>query len=234
MTSDERVNKLSFDQTQNIRNWLQTHDPADTLGSGYQASIYLYKGPSEKYIIKKAFGSMIRKKLSEASIRHEEQVYRKLIGIPGIPKCFGLLDTKYLILEYIPGGSYRTLEHELNDKDHFFSNLLSILNDMHAAGVAHGDLKRKDNILVGPNQKPFIIDFGVSVLAEGRGGFIFNAIRQADRNAWIKHKYRGYTSHLSTKDIEIFKPMLLEKMVKIIRVVWQMLTLKRWRKRRKS
>ena len=118
MTSDERVNKLSFDQTQNIRNWLQTHDPADTLGSGYQASIYLYKGPSEKYIIKKAFGSMIRKKLSEASIRHEEQVYRKLSGIPGIPKCFGLLDTKYLILEYIPGGSYRTLEHELNDKDH--------------------------------------------------------------------------------------------------------------------
>ena len=233
MTSNERVNKLSFDQTKNIRNWLQTHDPEDTLGSGYQASIYLYKEPSGEFIIKKAFGSMIRKKISEASIRHEEKVYRKLSGIPGIPKCFGLLDTKYLVLEYIPGNSYRVLEHKLNDRSNFFSNLLSILNDIHAAGVAHGDLKRKDNILVGPNQKPFIIDFGVSVLAEGRGNFIFNTIRQADRNAWIKHKYQGYTSHLSTKDIEIFKPMLLERLVKIIRIVWQVLTLKRWRKRRK-
>ncbi len=234
MTPDEHVNKLSFDQTQNIRNWLRTHDPKDALGSGYQASIFLYRGPGGEFIAKKAFGSMIRKKLSEALIRHEEQVYRKLNGIPGIPKCFGLLDTKYLILEYIPGDSYRMLEHELNDRNHFFSNLLSILNDMHTAGVAHGDLKRKDNILVGPNQEPFIIDFGVSVLAEGRGGFIFNAIRQADRNAWIKHKYHGYTSHLSTKDIEIFKPMRLEKVAKIIRVIWQMLTLRRWRKRRKS
>ena len=234
MTLDEHVNKLSFDQTQNIRNWLRTHDPKDALGSGYQASIFLYRGPGGEFIVKKAFGSMIRKKLSEASIRHEEQVYRKLNGIPGIPKCFGLLDTKYLILEYISGDSYRMLEHELNDRNHFFSNLLSILNDMHTAGVAHGDLKRKDNILVGPNQEPFIIDFGVSVLAEGRGGFIFNAIRQADRNAWIKHKYHGFTSHLSTKDIEIFKPMRLEKVAKIIRVIWQMLTLRRWRKRQKS
>jgi len=234
MTSDEYANKLSLYQAQNIRAWLRTHDPKHALGSGYQASIYLYKGPGGKFIIKKAFGSMIRKKLSETSIRHEEQVYRKLSGIPGIPKCFGLLDKKYLILEYIPGDSYRMLEHELNDRSRFFSNFLSILNDMHAAGVAHGDLKRKDNILVGPNQEPFIIDFGVSVLAEGRGGFIFDAIRQADRNAWIKHKYQGYTSRLSTKDLEIFKPMFLEKVAKIIRIVWQTLTLRRWRKHRKS
>ena len=27
---------------------------------------------------------------------------------------------------------------------------------MHAAGVAHGDLKRKDNIIVGPGERPYL------------------------------------------------------------------------------
>jgi len=231
VTSGPEATELTLDQAQDIRRWLLNHGPANAVASGYQASIYLYRGPAGDFVIKKALGSLLRRRFSEASIRREEHVYRRLNGVPGIPKCFGLLDDRYLVLEYIPGDSYRTLENRLENRERFFSSLLGTLNGMHQAGVAHGDLKRKDNILVGPNEEPFVIDFGIAVMAEHRGGFVFNSIRQADRNAWIKHKYQGRMESLSAEDASIYSPMILEKAARIVRVAWQKLTLRRWRKR---
>jgi serine/threonine protein kinase len=231
VTSVTDADELSFDQAEALRKWLQIDGPANTLGSGYQASIYLYQGPAGEFVIKKALGSTLRRRFSEASIRREEQVYRRLSGVPGIPRCFGLLDEKCLVLEYISGDSYRKLEYQLRDRERFFSKLLATLNGMHEAGVAHADLKRKDNILVGPMDEPYVIDFGIAIMAYERRSFLFNATRQADLNAWIKHKYQGQMETLSEEDREIYKPMVLEKVARIIRVFWQKLTLRRWRKK---
>ena len=231
MTSATDADELTFDQAEALRDWLQIDGPANALGSGYQASIYLYRGPAGEFVIKKALGSTLRRRFSEASIRREEQVYRRLIGVPGIPRCFGLLDEKCLVLEYISGDSYRKLEYQLRDRERFFSKLLATLNGMHEAGVAHADLKRKDNILVGPMDEPYVIDFGIAIMADERRSFLFNSTRQADLNAWIKHKYQGRMEALSKEDREIYKPMVLEKVARIIRVFWQKLTLRRWRKR---
>lgn len=231
MTSATDADQLTLDQANAVRGWLQNEREADTLGSGYQASIYLYRGPAGEFVIKEALGSMLRRRFSEAAIRREEQIYRRLSGVVGIPRCFGLLDDRYLVLEYVPGNSYRKLEHRLVDREGFFTRLLATLNEMHEAGVAHGDLKRKDNILVGPNEDPYVIDFGIAIKTDDRRGFVFNSIRQADRNAWIKHKYQGRMEQLSAEDREIYKPMVLEKVLRIVRVFWQKLTLRRWRKR---
>ena len=135
------------------------------------------------------------------------------------------------MLEYISGDSYRKLEYQLRDRERFFSKLLATLNGMHEAGVAHADLKRKDNILVGPMDEPYVIDFGIAIMADERRNFLFNATRQADLNAWIKHKYQRQMGTLSEKDREIYKPMVLGKVTRIIRVFWQKLTLRRWRKK---
>ena len=231
MTSATDAGELTLDQAEAIRDWLQKDGPANTLGSGYQASIYLYRGPAGEFVIKEALGSMLRKRFSEASIRREEQVYRRLTGVPGIPRCFGLLDEKYLVLEYVPGDSYRKLEHTIGNRERFFASLLVTLNAMHDAGVAHGDLKRKDNILVGPEEQPYVIDFGIAIIADDGQGFVFESVRQADRNAWIKHKYQGRIENLSVEDLEIYRHMVLERVARTIRVFWQKLTLRRWRKR---
>ncbi|GIT35333.1 MAG: hypothetical protein Ct9H300mP4_16520 [Gammaproteobacteria bacterium] len=65
-----------------------------------------------------------------------------------------------LILEFIEGDSYRKKEHILENRDQFFSHLLSLILSIHDAGVTHGDLKRKDNILIGDKNQPYLIDFG--------------------------------------------------------------------------
>ena len=62
---------------------------------------------------------------------------------------------------------------------------------MHAAGVAHADLKRKANIIVGPGERPWLIDFGIAARrgTSALGRSWFEHAVQGDYNAWIKLKY---------------------------------------------
>jgi serine/threonine protein kinase len=146
-----------------------------------------------------------------------------------------MLNGKELVLEYINGDSYRHHQHELNDRDLFFARLLKTLQDIHAAGVAHGDLKRKDNLLVGPDERPFIIDFGLASIrhtpAKRLNRFYFDWKKKYDYNAWIKHKYQGRLELIAAEDLCYNRPMKLEQIARGIRVVWQKITLRRFRTR---
>ena len=96
-------------------------------------------------------------------MRREHAVYERLAGVPGIPRTYGLVDGEFLALEYVAGPSLRAHEARLADRDAFFARLLETVNAMHAAGIAHADLKRKDNIIVGSGERPYLIDFGIAV-----------------------------------------------------------------------
>ena len=78
-----------------------------------------------------------------------------------------MIDDSYLVLEYVPGPSLREHEPSFAIVSGFFGLLLETVRAMHAAGIAHGDLKRKDNIIVGAGERPYMIDFGIATL---RGG----------------------------------------------------------------
>lgn len=176
--------------------------------------------------------------LREATLRREYKAYRKLAGIEGIPRCFGLLHDRYLIIDYIPGHSLREAEMNLRDSGDFFAQLLKLIQQMHRHGVAHGDLKRKDNILVGPGDQPFIVDFGTAHFQRADAGvfrrWLFGFFRQTDYNAWIKRKYRRDYRHLSSEDRALYRPLPLEMVARLIRESWRQLTFRRLRKRLRS
>jgi predicted Ser/Thr protein kinase len=172
-------------------------------------------------------------------LRREHAVYERLAGVPGVPRTYGLIDGEHLALEYIPGPSLRTHEHELEDRAGFFAALLETLRAMHAAGVAHADLKRKANIIVGPGERPWLIDFGIAAKrgesALGRSWFEHQV--QADYNAWIKLKYGRRIEPaeaarvLSAGDAALYRPLWTERVARAIRVPWQTITLRRPRQR---
>ena len=232
MTDDPHT--LSPSQRQAILEGLESSDASITVTPGYQASIRICQGPEGRFAVKEPSGWGLRKKLSLASIRREANVYRRLMGIPGIPRCYGCLDDRYLVLEHIPGDTLDALDAGLTNRERFYARLLETLRLMHDAGVAHGDLKRKRNILVGPGEQPFVIDFGIAVVANDRRGLLFDIARQVDRNAWIKHKYRGRTNDISAEDSAIYKPMRSERLMRLLRPAWHAVTLRRWRKRRRK
>ena len=72
-----------------------------------------------------------------------------------------------------------------------FKRLTRLVNAMHARGVAHLDLRKRDNILIRQDGTPSIIDFNASVYLEpGRlpARLLFPILRWVDHDALLKWK----------------------------------------------
>jgi len=138
-------------------------------------------------------GETIKRWASLYALKREHRAYQRLGAVSGIPLCYGFYSGQYLVLEWIDGQPLS----ELSTPDRsMLGQLRQTIDQMHTAGVAHGDLKRKENILVSAKGIPTIIDFGTALIK--KEGFhpinhwMFALLAQTDRNAWIKHKYSGY------------------------------------------
>jgi serine/threonine protein kinase len=217
------------------------------LGSGYQASVHLYRTSGGDIVVKQPHRGPLGF-VWRWLLRREQAVYEQLDGIAGIPRSFGLIAGELLALEFIAGPSLREHEQRLVDREAFFARLLTTLEAMHTRGVAHGDTKRKDNIIVGAGERPYLIDFGIAVRRSVRNGafnrLVFARLRQMDLNAWVKLKYgrridpETERDVLSAEDAALYRPLAIERLARALRVVWQKLTLRRprqrWRARRDS
>ena len=213
-------------------------DHGELLSSGYQGVVYKVPVgddfPDADYlIVKEAMGSSLVRWLRRWMIRREYAVYQRLEGVAGVPRCFGL-DNDRLLLEFIEGNPLRLSSGELENRDRFFAVLLETLQSIHRAGVAHSDMKRKDNIIVTPEGLPVLIDFGSAVLRPAREGSwkfrIFQQACQIDLNSWVKHKYLARYDEVTAEDAPYYAPTVVERVVRPIRQVWRKLTGRKLRK----
>jgi serine/threonine protein kinase len=225
-----------------VARWLHDAVPASVgrrLGRGYQASVEVYSTPSGDVVVKKPHRSALLGWLWRYLLRREHSVYARLAGVPGVPQTYGLIDGEYLALEYVHGPSLREHELKLADRTAFFADLLATLRAMHAAGIAHADLKRKDNIIVASGERPYLIDFGIAARrgSSWLGRAWFEHQRQGDYNAWIKLKYgrriepAEVSALLSAEDAALYRPLWIERVARAVRVPWQRITLRRPRQR---
>lgn len=215
------------------------------LGSGYQASVHLYETSAGAIVVKQPHRGGPLTALWRSLLRREAAVYARLGGIAGIPRSLGLVG-EGLALEHVAGPSLREHEPSIADREAFFAKLLATIEAMHTAGVAHGDLKRKDNLIVGPGERPYLIDFGIAVRRSATSALwnrlVFARLVQMDLNAWVKLKYgrrvepEAEPGVLSAADAARYRPLLLERLARTVRVPWQTITLRRprqrWRARR--
>ena len=183
---------------------------------GNQGKLFKVKTDGNIYLVKSANASnWWLKPINRWSIKNEHKVYSVLRNLDGIPKCYGLTNNGDLVLEYLDGKSYRDMQFELDDNDHFFDSLLKLIISMHNKGIAHGDLKRKDNLMVDKDLKPYLIDFGTAIVKYDRSGFIkkmvFDVLKKTDLNAWIKHKYKRSYDKISSEDLNYYSPTWIEK-----------------------
>lgn len=189
-------------------------------------------------VVKEVMGSRLSRKLRKMMLRREHDIYRSLDGIDGIPKCFGLTANDQLLLELIDGQPLRLSQNELQNRDLFFAALRDLILAMHAAGVAHMDLKRKENILVTPDGLPALIDFGSAIKLKKNSGilnrWLFELACRIDLNAWVKHKYLGRYSDIAADDKQYFRPTLVERSARIVRRIWRKMTGRQRRKARQQ
>ena len=206
------------------------------IGSGYQAIVRRLPSPAGELVVKSPHPNPLLAWFGRRAIRHEAEVYALLAGVPGIPRCLGLAGSRHLVLEHVAGPTLKAAAAGLADREAFLARLLATIHAMHAAGVAHGDLKRKENTLIGPGETPYIVDFGIACTATRRGlaARRFTLTRQMDLNAWIKIKYGSRPEAIAPEDQALHRPLAIERLARKARSPWKMLTLRRLRKRRRE
>jgi len=186
---------------------------------GYQGYVYLYEDKDRRLIIKAPMGWGLGRLLRRAMLRNEYRVYSRLSGVAGVPRCYGLVDGCYLVLEFIDGVPVRSAR--ITDRDVFFETLLNLIKELHKAGVAHTDLKKKDNLLVVEGHTPCVIDFGVAVIRKSGfaplNRYLFNLSSKFDFNAWVKLKYDGKYEDMVDEDRKYFNRTVVEKVSRWIK-----------------
>ena len=128
----------------------------------------------------------------------EQRAYKKLKDISGVPNSFRVIDGLALVMEKIPGRDLKKVKTEMQIPESFFDALKNIVDDFHRKGIAHCDLKKATNILMGNDGLPYIIDWGASISKKEFRFFPLNLIYRRfildDQMAVIKLKLR-YTPH---------------------------------------
>ena len=124
--------------------------------------------------------------------RRETGALARLKGIPGIPSCFGSVVPCGLLLEEIKGERITRWRRRSSEEiERMFESLTRLVDAMHARGVAHLDLRKRDNILIRQDGTPGIIDFNASVYLEpGRlpARLLLPILRWVDQQALLKWK----------------------------------------------
>jgi hypothetical protein len=135
--------------------------------------------------------------------RHEIRIFKALQGIEGIPEFLGETGKTGYIHEFIPGEDLRA---ELAPDGEFFRRLEQLIAAVHSRHVAYVDANKRENILYGVDQRPYLIDFQISFICR-RGEkdhlparWILLRLQKEDWYHFYKHKTRMAPKTCSPED----------------------------------
>lgn len=142
-------------------------------------------------------------------IWREAKAYRRLRGLKGIPRCYGVLEGLALVTEFVEGKTLKQMEKEGNLSPLFFERLKELIDSFHMRGIAHCDLKRTPNILVSRGEQPYILDWAASIFASECKIFpltkIYKRLLRDDDMALIKMKLRHIPQHVTKHEKAMYE-----------------------------
>lgn len=157
---------------------------ADILKVAHDGSEAILKDYSAKSWPVRLFG--------RRQLRRERRALRRLQGLPGVPIELGEVSPWGLLMEPVPGEPITRWRRRGREAIlPMVERLSGLVDRIHERGVAHLDLRKRDNILVSGDGIPSIIDFNASVCFEpGSLGarLVFPVLRRIDRAAVLKWK----------------------------------------------
>jgi len=161
-------------------------------GAWNKADVLRVSLPEGLYAVKDyaAKGALVRW-AGALQLRREARAYARLAGVEGIPCFHGALDRHAIVLECVEGIRLPKFHHRHGGVPRVAERLRALLDEVHGRGVIHGDLRSRDNFLVTPDGRLYLIDFssaGVFQPGSWRGRWVFPALRRAEQRALLKWK----------------------------------------------
>lgn len=176
---------------------IYTH--VETFKHDFFAATGLYRGPDGSLAVAKLgrvvpFLGVPVAAISRFLAAREMRFYRLMAGTPGIPALIGALGRTGFLHAFVPG---RPLGRDDRVGAAFFGELLELLRAIHERDIAYVDLNKRQNILVGEDGRPYLIDFQISLHVPpgapggGRlGRWLLRRFQSADLYHALKHKRR--------------------------------------------
>ncbi len=174
------------------------YELVETFKHDFFAATGLYRGPAGLAVLKvgrinPAFSvplDWIGRVLAGREVHH----YRVAEGLPGVPRLIGRVGPTGLLHAFVPGHPLGRREAV---SDTFFDELRGLLDALHARDMAYVDLNKRQNILVGDDGRPYLIDFQISLHVPRRGWrgarlaqWVLRRFQDADTYHLLKHKRR--------------------------------------------
>lgn len=186
----------------------QSYRLRETFKHDFFAATGLYEGPAGLAVLKvgrtnRLFGlplSWAGRLLCGREARH----YELAQGLAGVPRLIGRVGATGFLHEYVPGRPLRRREPV---PDAFFVRLQELLAALHARHMAYVDLNKRENILVGDDGRPYLIDFQIALHLPPAGWrrlrpvrWLLACFQRADVYHCLKHKRRSRPDLLTPEE----------------------------------
>ena len=125
-------------------------------------------------------------------LAREWRALAALAGLPGVPRALVRLPGA-IVVSYLDGEPLAHRRLLRSEREAFFAALLARVEQMHARGVVHLDLRQRRNIVCGVDGQPGLLDFEAALVLDATrvwGRLALYWGRKVDRLAILKHKAR--------------------------------------------
>lgn len=186
-----------------------------TYKHDFFAATGLYQGPADRAILKigrvgRLFG-FPTEWIGALLARREQRIYDAVDDFKGVPRSLGSWSRTGFLHVFVPG---HPLQRDERVSDDFFPRLEALIDALHERGLAYADLEKRENIIVGDDGMPYLIDFQISWYwpSDGRGdrpwwipaflgGLMLRRLQQADRYHLLKHRRRHRPDTMTEEQI---------------------------------
>lgn len=186
------------------------------------AATAIYRGLSKQLICKfnrvQSIGVIDMKWLGKRLASRERKALEMLSDLPNLPKpckevrVDGIVAPNAAAREFLDG-------HPLTSGEivngNFFPELKALLAAMHTRGLAYVDLHKRENIIVGDDGKPYLIDFQICFDATNPRirwipgiKTLLNYLCRSDDYHLLKHviKHRPEQAAIAEKELDAVRP----------------------------
>ncbi|HEX8325310.1 MAG TPA: hypothetical protein VF595_15520 [Tepidisphaeraceae bacterium] len=134
----------------------------------------------------------------------ELRFYHRLADLPNVPAVIGRVGRTGLVHAYVAG---QPLKKGVSVPDGFFAELNDLITTMAARGIAIVDTNKPENILLGHDGRPYLIDFQISFDVKDLFGLwpagpLLRLFTRTDRYHVRKHKSRLRPDLMTPEEIQ--------------------------------
>jgi hypothetical protein len=180
-----------------------------TIKHDFFAATGLYANSADEKVVLKmgrttAFAGIPLAWLGRFLQRRELHFYRRLGDLPSVPHLFGTVGRSGFVMQFVEGSP---LSEASAVPDHFFDELMALIGELHRRGIAYVDTNKPQNILLGSDGKPYLIDFQISWDIQRLGNifpnrWLLRRLQADDVYHLLKHKRRLRRDEMSDADRE--------------------------------